>query len=202
MNDTTQNTAETVTSDRDESYESFILAKVAEAPAVGFEPPLSLTPSLFPHQRDIVRWACLRGRAAPRVTVPACAPRPIGDVIDFGAGVWSRVADRVEATRARVARGRRELGCDRFVMPYNGSGSGLTGRSLTRPLGTVTAADRWAVVDGDTMRMLTVAELRAAMGFPSSYVLPEQRCHATQMLGNAIVPAVAAAAVRAVMEAA
>lgn len=63
MNDTTES-IETVTSDRDESYEAFILAKVAEAPAVGFEPPLPLTDSLFPHQRDIVRWACLRGRAA------------------------------------------------------------------------------------------------------------------------------------------
>jgi len=155
-----------------------------------------------PQHRPRTIVTAVRGRAAPRVTVPTCAPRPIGDVIDFGAGTWSRVADRVEATRARVARGRRELGCARFVMPYNGSGSGLTGRSLERPLGTVTAADRWAVVDGDLMRMLTVDELRAAMGFPVGYVLPEQRCHATQMLGNAIVPAVAAAAVRAVMEAA
>lgn len=54
------------------------------------------------------------------------------------------------------------LGAERFVMPYNGSGSGLTGRSLARPLGTVTAADRWAVVDGDRMRMLSIRELRAA----------------------------------------
>jgi DNA (cytosine-5)-methyltransferase 1 len=87
-------------------------------------------------------------------------------------------------------------------MPYNGRGSGLTGRSLARPIGTVTAADRWAVVDGDRMRMLAVDELRAAMGFREGYALPAQRCHATMMLGNAIVPAVAESAVRAVMEAA
>lgn len=65
MTDTTQTTQTDIgTNDRDESYEAFILAKVAEAPAVGFEPPLPLSESLFPHQRDIVRWACLRGRAA------------------------------------------------------------------------------------------------------------------------------------------
>ena len=65
MIDTTQTTqTDASTQDRDESYEAFILAKVAEAPAVGFEPPLPLSESLFPHQRDIVRWACLRGRAA------------------------------------------------------------------------------------------------------------------------------------------
>jgi site-specific DNA-cytosine methylase len=47
-----------------------------------------------------------------------------------------------------------------------------------------------------------VAELTAAMGFPASYVLPRQREHATKMLGNAIVRRVAAAAVRACLEAA
>jgi len=155
-----------------------------------------------PQHRPRTIVTAVRGRRAPRVLAPQLEPRPIGDVIDFDAGAWSLVADRVEATRARVERGRRDLGCDRFVMPYNGSGSGLTGRSLARPIGTITAADRWAVVDGDRMRMLTIDELRAAMGFPAGYLLPPQRCHATQMLGNAIVPQVAAAAVRAVMEAA
>jgi DNA (cytosine-5)-methyltransferase 1 len=50
--------------------------------------------------------------------------------------------------------------------------------------------------------MLLVSELRAAMGFPEHYQLPPSRADATKMLGNAIVPAVAASAVRAVMEAA
>lgn len=155
-----------------------------------------------PQERPRTIVTAVRGREAPAVGVPDLAPRPIGDVIDWSAGPWSRVDDRVAATRARVARGRRDLGADRFVMPYNGSGSGLTGRSLARPIGTITAADRWAVVDGDRMRMLSIGELRAAMGFPEDYRLPAQRCHATQMLGNAIVPAVAASAVRACMEAA
>lgn len=155
-----------------------------------------------PQDRPRTIITAVRGREAPDVRAPAVAPRAIADVIDWSAGPWSRVSERVAATRARVARGRRDLGTDRFVMPYNGSGSGLTGRSLARPIGTITAADRWAVVDGDQMRMLSIPELRAAMGFPADYRLPAARCHATKLLGNAIVPVVAESAVRACMEAA
>lgn len=142
-------------------------------------------------------WA-VRGKAAPPVEVPRASLVPVADVLDFDAGAWSLVSERVEATRARVARGRREFGA-RFVMAYNGAT--LTGRSLARPIGTVTAADRWAVVDGDRMRMLRVEELRACMGFPARYLLPSSRSDATKMLGNAVVPSVARSVVRAVMEA-
>jgi DNA modification methylase len=45
-------------------YEDFIAAKAVAAPELGFEPPLAISEMLFPHQRDIVRWACRRGRAA------------------------------------------------------------------------------------------------------------------------------------------
>ncbi len=44
-------------------YELFIAAKAAEAPSLGFEPPLPLSEVLFGFQRDIVRWACRHGRA-------------------------------------------------------------------------------------------------------------------------------------------
>jgi DNA (cytosine-5)-methyltransferase 1 len=89
-----------------------------------------------------------------------------------------------------VAAGRAKFG-RRFVMPYYGSGSGLTGRSITRPLGTITTVDRWALVDGDSMRMLTAAENRGAMGFPDDYRLPAQHRAAVHMLGNAVCPPVA-----------
>ncbi len=74
-------------------------------------------------------------------------------------------------------------------MAYYGNERG--GRSLDRPLGTVTTRDRYAVVDGYLMRMLTVDEYRAAMGFPASYVLPANRRLATHLLGNAVCPQVA-----------
>lgn len=154
-----------------------------------------------PQNRPRVIVTAVRGRKAPEVVSPGCAHRAIGDVIRWDAGVWTPVRAKVAATRARVERGRRAFG-ERFVMPYNSSGSGLTGRDPSRPIGTITAADRWGVVRGDVMRMLSLEELREAMGFPAGYVVPGTREHATKALGNAIVPAVAESAVRAVMEAA
>lgn len=113
-------------------------------------------------------------------------------VIDFNAGSWSQIhrPGRSRATLERIANGRRRFG-HRFVAPYYGSGSGETGRSLDRPLGTVTTRDRWAVIDGDRMRMLSAAEARAAVGFPDSYQLPTRHKDALHMLGNAVVPPVA-----------
>jgi DNA (cytosine-5)-methyltransferase 1 len=114
------------------------------------------------------------------------------EVIDFDAGRWSQVdkPGRSVRTLARVAAGRRQHGA-RFVAPYYGSGSGETGRSLARPLGTITTRDRWAVIDGDRMRMLSADECRAAMGFPAGYRLPAQHHQAVHLLGNAVCPPVA-----------
>jgi DNA (cytosine-5)-methyltransferase 1 len=124
-------------------------------------------------------------------------------VIDFAAGKWSEVVKpgRSEKTLARVEAGRARYG-DRFVMPYYGSGSGLTGRSLDRPIGTITTMDRWAVVDGDRMRMLRADECRAAMGFPEAYQLPAQHRTAVHLLGNAVCPPVARDIITAIKEAA
>jgi DNA (cytosine-5)-methyltransferase 1 len=128
---------------------------------------------------------------------------PAADVVNFNAGKWSPVAKagRSPKTLARVAAGRARHGA-RFVMPYYGNGSGLTGRCLSRPLGTITTVDRWALVDGDRMRMLTAQECRAAMGFPAEYQLPEQHRLAIHMLGNAVCPPVARDIIEAIKEAA
>lgn len=126
------------------------------------------------------------------VRKPTAPHTPARHVIDLSAGTWSPVSTprRAERTLRRVEAGRHAHG-PRFVMPYYASGSGQTGRSLDRPLGTVTTIDRWAVVDGDRMRMLTVDEYRAAMGFPAAYQLPAQRRQAIHMLGNAVPPPLA-----------
>lgn len=123
---------------------------------------------------------------APRAHVGA------DSFIRFGEGKWSPISKpgRSTATLARVAAGRARHG-RRFLMPYYGSGSGLTGRCLSRPIGTITTLDRWALVDGDHMRMLSASESRGAMGFPESYRLPAQHRQAMHMLGNAVCPPVA-----------
>ena len=130
-----------------------------------------------------------------------CGPMKLGrnddaiarNFIDFDGGSWSPIIKpgRSPKTIARWERGREQHG-DRFVMPYYGSGSGLTGRSIDRPIGTITTRDRWAVVDGDRMRMLSVDEYRLAMGFPDTYQLPRTRKQAIHMLGNAVPPPLAA----------
>ena len=122
-------------------------------------------------------------------------------VIDFAAGRWSPVHREGRSARqlARVAVGRREHG-DRFLTAYYGNEKG--GRPLTRPVGTLTTRDRWAVIDGDRMRMLTVDECRKAMGFPADYRLPERGKDAMHMLGNAVVPPVARDVIQALREAA
>jgi DNA (cytosine-5)-methyltransferase 1 len=122
----------------------------------------------------------------PRSHIPASA------VIDFTAGSWQPVARKVAATRQRVANGRAAFGAQ-FVMPYYGSGSGRTGRSLARPIGTITTRARWGVVNGDVMRMVSRAENQAFMGFPADYQLPDSDTEANHLLGNAVPPQLARA---------
>lgn len=117
---------------------------------------------------------------------------PAWGVVDFGAGRWTQVykPGRAERTLARVAKGREQHG-DRFLMSYYGTSSG--GRSLDRPVGTLTTRARWAIVDGDRMRMLSVPEASKAMGFPPEYQFPGKVHLANHLIGNAVSPTVAAA---------
>lgn len=133
-----------------------------------------------------------RSKAPLRLRLQRQEQRPIASSIRWDAYTWAPILKpgRSPATLARAEAGRRAFG-DRFVMPFYGSGSGLTGRSLERPLGTVTTRDRWAIVDGDRMRMMQPAEYAAAMGFPESYQLPQKRTDAIHLLGNAVCPPVA-----------
>jgi DNA (cytosine-5)-methyltransferase 1 len=108
-------------------------------------------------------------------------------------GHWSACATKCEATRARVRNGRKSFGA-RFLIAYYGNETG--GRSLDRPLGTVTTRDRYALVDGFRQRMLTVDEYRRAMAFPETYVLPSNKRLATHLLGNAIPPPMAASIIK------
>lgn len=133
-----------------------------------------------------------RSKHAIQLALPQREHIGSAQIIDFAAGRWSEIdkPGRSQSTLARISNGRARFG-QRFVAPYFGSGSGLTGRCLSRPLGTITTRDRWAVIDGDRMRMLSVDECRKAMGFPPNYQLPNRSKDAIHMLGNAVVPVVA-----------
>lgn len=129
--------------------------------------------------------------------------QPAAAVIDFSAGSWTPVRRRGRSARtlARIESGQRQHG-PRILAPYYGSGSGETGRSLQRPIGTLTTRARWAVVDGDRMRMVSPVEGRALMGFPDGYQLPDNVATAWHLLGNAVCPPVARDVVEALRKAA
>lgn len=120
------------------------------------------------------------------------------DVLDLDDGPWSDVATKCAATQARVAAGRAALGDD-FLAPYYGSGSGLTGRSLDRPIGTLTTKDRYALVRGDRMRMLTVREQLRLASFPAGYPLTGSRVDGVMQVGNSVPPLLARHVVAQVM---
>jgi DNA (cytosine-5)-methyltransferase 1 len=140
-----------------------------------------------PQHRLRVFLVLARSKAPLKLSLPQRAHVPASSIIDFEAGRWSRVdkPGRSAATLSRIAAGRADHGW-RFLTAYYGNERG--GRSLARPVGTITTRDRWAVVDGDRMRMLSVAECRQAMGFRASYRLPTRAKDAMHMLGNAVCP--------------
>lgn len=144
-----------------------------------------------PQHRRRVFIVGTRSAAPIQLRMPDREHSPAASIIDFNAGRWSQInrPGRSAATLARIAAGRAQHG-DRFLTAYYGNERG--GRSLSRPVGTITTRDRWAVVDGDRMRMLSVDECRRAMGFPDDYQLPPRAKDAMHMLGNAVCPPVAA----------
>lgn len=142
-----------------------------------------------------------RSKHPVQLDLPQRAHVGSAQIIDFNAGRWSAVnkTGRSTATLSRITEGRKAHG-NRFLTAYYGNESG--GRSLSRPVGTITTRDRWAVIDGDRMRMLSVNECRQAMGFPASYQLPTRAKDAMHMLGNAVVPVVACDVINALRKAA
>lgn len=128
---------------------------------------------------------------------PGQAEPAAGQIIDWGAGRWRRVADATPNARARIRAGRRHG--RRFFSQHV---TGHKGVALSEPLRTVTTKDQWIVVDGDRYRPLTVRETARAMGFRDSYHWPAEstRREAMTGLGNAVCPPVATAIVGALRE--
>lgn len=156
-----------------------------------------------PQHRHRLFIVATRAKHPLLLNLPRREHVPASSFIDLNAGNWSPIhkPNRAKATLERIANGRRQHG-DTFLAPYFGSGSGLTGRGIHRPIGTITTRDRWAIIHGDRMRMLAANECRAAMGFPDDYQLPAQHRLAVHMLGNAVCPPVARDVIEAMRKAA
>lgn len=143
-----------------------------------------------PQHRQRMFLVLSRSSAPLALRLPERAHVSAASIVGFDAGRWSAIhkPGRAPATLARIQSGRAAHG-DRFLTAYYSNEKG--GRSLQRPVGTITTRDRWAIVDGDRMRMLNVTECRRAMGFPDTYRLPQRAKDAMHMLGNAVCPPVA-----------
>ena len=142
-----------------------------------------------PQHRLRLYVVCTRSRSPLWLKLPKRPHVPVSSIIDWSAGEWSpwnRLCDR---TRQRIKQGRKQFG-DRFVAPYYSNGSGLCGRSIDRPIGTITTRDRWQIIDGNRARFLSVEEFRRAMSFPDAYILPPAKAKAKFMLGQAVCPPV------------
>lgn len=84
-----------------------------------------------------------------------------------------------------------------FIVEYYGNGKA---RSVSDPLPTVTARDRFALIEPRQdngidvrFRMLTPNELAAAQSFPSKYVFTGTREEVVKQIGNAVCPKIAEA---------
>jgi len=141
----------------------------------------------------------------PAIEVPKQPRVPISSIVDLDRGDWQRVAWAAEGVQQRCALARdRNFPTGPFVIHHSTDHSG---RSLDRPLGVVTtASSHWGLIKpsrkGDLYRLMTVAELRDACGFPRTTWLPREKTHATRLLGNAVPPPMAEAVLRPVLEAA
>lgn len=140
-----------------------------------------------PQNRIRMFLVLTRSQTPLKLSLPKLPHKPASSFIDFSAGNWQPIEKpgRAQSTLNRAKAGRAAHG-DRFLMSYYSNTK--TGRSLDRPIGTITTRDRWAVVDGDKMRMLTRFECRDAMSFPSNYQLPDNHRLAVHLLGNAVCP--------------
>lgn len=101
------------------------------------------------------------------------------------------VTPLTEPARTMTTKGHQSL-----LVPYNGKGQASP---VDRPIGTVTASDRWSLVDLERIiddcgfRMLEPHEIAAAMAFPAGYIptdLPKK--DRVKLAGNAVTPPVMA----------
>lgn len=127
-------------------------------------------------------------------------PVPARTIVDLNEDgyKWDLVKNRVAATRLRVENGRKKFGDIFLDAAY---GSARSGRSIDKPLGTVTTVNKHSLVIGDKIRPLSIRELAAAQTFESDYIWPDSTVTTKIMIGNAVPPTMAQKITAAVLEA-
>lgn len=151
----------------------------------------------IPQNRKRLYIVGVRGAKSPLVIKPPqLRVRGAEELVLLDQGEWTKVSEhKFAGVKRRVARAKTRGHGDAWL---HQNVTGHPGRSLQRPMGTVTTKHQWAVVrkGGEEYRPMLLDEYREAMGFPADYLLPSQLTKAVKMLGNAVVPSVAAHVMR------
>lgn len=152
-----------------------------------------------PQNRRRLFMVGVRGRMRVDIGRPHVQHVPASTIFDVDAPdeTWTRWDTLSPNTQRRCTAGRQQHG-RRFLVAYYGNAQG--GRSLGRPVGTLTTKVRYGLVDGDFLRMMRVHEASKGMGFPTSYVLTGSTTADHQLLGNAVPPPMAEWVIRKVLE--
>lgn len=151
------------------------------------------------HRRRLFVTAVRGGRRPIVIPQPSLRHVTAREMLDLDFGPSTAWETLCAKTQARIEAGRREFG-DEFLIAYYGSETG--GRSLDRPIGTLTTVDRYAWVRGRYMRMLNLRELLRLSSFGEDYKLTGSHRDGVKLIGNAVPPLLARHCVGAVMEAA
>ena len=137
--------------------------------------------------RERMFFVLTKSKNPIQIKIPKRDRRPARDIIDlnFEGHKWDLVTNKVPATQLRVRNGRKQFGDVFLDAAY---GSARTGRSLDKPLGTVTTVNKHYLVNGEYIRPLNVKELALAQTFPENYIWPDSVTDTKLMLGNAVPP--------------
>lgn len=154
-----------------------------------------------PQSRERLFIVATRSQNPIELKLPTYQTIPARNFLDLNleGHKWDKVENRVLATRNRVKNGRKAFG-DIFLDAAYGLERG--GRSIGKPLGTVTCTNKHSLVIGDLIRPLTIKELAAAQTFDSNYQWPEAKTITKTMIGNAVPPNMAKEITLAVLAAA
>lgn len=153
-----------------------------------------------PQNRVRIFLVCTLSAAPLRLDLLPEHHVPASSFVDFDSGNWSVVEKEGRALKTieRFRHGRDTYG-ERFLFSYYGNTR--ISRSLDRPIGTITTKDRWAVVSGDRMRILSADEVMQAMSFPKETKRPGHGL-TVHLAGNAVPPLAAKRVLEAVLKAA
>ena len=158
-----------------------------------------------PEERTRYLLLAARGTRAPRLPAARLKrPVPARRILDTDTerGQWRFVSDATPSQRARIARGRERFGTE-FLLAAYGARGGMAGdhcgRSLDRPMATVTTSRQWLLVAGAYMRNVTPEECAAAQGFSARYRFEGAVNDQQRQIGRAIPVGLARAAFEALV---